>query len=216
MKNDKKLSLIIFLAMLNISITLCKGLFSYRLVQLGAHTLQAGQFIAPLWFILCDITAELFGYQISMFIIISSFICQTLFTLACTSIIHLPFPTHAADIANAYQLVFQNMWQVDLAVLSAYIFAGYINIKLLTRWKVLLNGRYFMLRSLGSSGISELLFSFLATFFIQLGKQPLLLIFQMGLMSFVLKIIYSVALTPLANFFVATARYYQLSEETQG
>ncbi len=51
-KERKAYRYLIFFAMLCMTTMLCKSIFSYRLVELHGHILQAGQLIAPLWFIL--------------------------------------------------------------------------------------------------------------------------------------------------------------------
>jgi uncharacterized PurR-regulated membrane protein YhhQ (DUF165 family) len=62
-------------------------------------------------------------------------------------------------------------------------------------------GRYFWLRSIGASGISELLFSFIAVFMIQFG-QPLNMVFKIALASVALKFIYTIILSGPANLVV--------------
>lgn len=204
--NINQTPFLVFFTMLSMAIVLCKGIFSYRLVVLAGHTIQAGQLIAPLWFLVSDMIAELYGYKIAMESIMAGFICQLLFTLASTWLINLPFPTVEKDIATAYHTVFADMWRVDFAALFAFLCAGYINVKLISKWRALVQGRYFWLRSIGSSGISELVFSFLATFFIQLGKHNINVIFHIMLASFILKIIYSVVLAFPANLIIILIR----------
>lgn len=198
----------IFFVMLSMAIVLCKGIFSYRLVEIDGYTIQAGQLIAPLWFLICDMIAEIYGYSVARQSIIAGFICQILFTFASTTLSNLPFPLSSWQEFDAYQTVFKDLWRVNLAVLIAFVVSGFINIRLLTRWKRIMKGRYFWLRSIGASGAGELLFSFLATFVIQYGKQELNIIFYMIFLSIMLKIIYSIVLSIPANivvFFVKKA-----------
>lgn len=204
--NNDQPPFLIFFTMLSMAIVLCKGIFSYRLVVLAGHTMQAGQLIAPLWFLISDMIAELYGYQAAMQTIVAGFICQLLFTIASTWLINLPTPDTAINLATAYHVVFADMWRVDLAVLFAFICSGYINVTLISRWKRLLHGRYFWLRSIGSSGISELVFSCLATFFIQFGKLDINTILHLMLTSFILKLIYAIALAFPANFTIFLIR----------
>ena len=94
------------------------------------------------------------------------------------------------------------MWRVSIAVLVAFILSGFINIKLISRWKFLTNGRYFWLRSIGASGVSETLFTILSTFIIQYGKHPLKMIILIIFASVVVKLIYTISLAMPANLVV--------------
>ncbi len=197
----KSYKYLIFLAMLSMTIMLSKGILSYRLVEINGYIMQAGQLIAPFWFILCDIIAEVYGYQIAKKIIYAGLICQIIFAFACAELIQLPFPTFWHD-NQAYKLVLGDIWRVSLAVLIALTFSGCINIKLITWWKFLTNGRYFWLRCIGASFISELLFSIFSTFVIQYGRQNIQIIIFIILMSIALKLIYSIVLVTPANIVV--------------
>lgn len=192
----------VFMVMLSMAIVLCKGVFSYRIVEIHGYVLQAGQLIAPLWFLVSDMIAELYGYSVAKQTIIAGFVCQILFTLAVMFLINLPYPEASHTAFEAYRFVFGDLWRVDVAVLTAFLLAGFINIRLITKWKKLLNSKYFWLRSIGASGVSELIFSFIATFLIQYGKQEFTIILQMVCVSFLLKIIYSLVLAGPANVIV--------------
>lgn len=192
---------LVFFTMLCMAIVLCKGIFSYRLVEWNGHIIQAGQLISPLWFLICDMIAEIYGYPTAKQTIIAGFICQILFTSACSFLNSLPFPATWHEFA-AYQSVFGDMWRVSAAVLTAFIISGFINIYLISRWKILMKGKHFWLRSIGSSAISELLFSLLATTIIQYGKQKTSVILDMVMLSFLLKAIYSIILSVPANVVV--------------
>jgi len=196
---------LLFFAMLCMMIMLCKSIFSYRLVSIDGFTLQAGQFIAPLWFTLSDIIAEVYGYKIAKQVMMAGFACQIVFTVITFALVRLPYPAIWHD-SQAYDIVFGNMWRVTFAVLIAFIISGFINIKLITRWKFLTRGKYFWLRSIGASGASEFLYSVFATFIIQYGKQNAHALFLMITASFLLKILYSIVLAFPANMVVIAVK----------
>jgi len=191
----------IFFAMLSMTVMLSKGIFSYRLIELFGHVMQAGQLIVPFWFILSDIIAEVYGYKNARKIIYAGFVCQIIFSIVCRGLLQLPSPSFWKD-SQAYQVVLGDMWRISLAVLCAFIISGFINIKLISKWKLLTNGRYFWLRSIGASGISEILFSILSTFIIQIGRQPIDIIVAIITASIVVKLIYSISFSIPANILV--------------
>lgn len=184
---------LIFFSMFCMMLMLCKAIFSYRLVELGRYTLQAGQLIVPLWFITSDITVEIYGYKIANDILAVGLICQVMFSFICMVFIHLPHPSFWHN-GIAYEIVLGDMWRVSVAVLFAFFISGIINIKLITRWKFLTRGKHFWLRSLGASGISEVLYSILATSIIQYGKLSWSIIISIIIASATLKIIFSALL----------------------
>ncbi len=200
-RENKSYRFLVFFVMLCMMIMLCKSIFSYRLVNMHGHIIQAGQFIAPLWFTLSDIITEIYGYKIARQVIIAGFSCQVLFTIMTLLLLHLPHPTATYD-TQAYEIVFGDMWRVTFAVLIAFILSGFINIKLISRWKFLTQGKYFWLRSIGASGISEFFYSIFATFIIQYGKQDAHTLFSMITASILLKLLYSVILSFPANIVV--------------
>lgn len=192
---------LIFIAMLSMTIMICKGIFSYRLVEIDGYVLQAGQLISPLWFILCDVITEVYSYRIAKQIVIASLICQMIFAFVSNKLLQLPFPSFWHD-NSAYQVVLGDIWRVSEAVFIAFYISGFINIKLISWWKSLLHGKYFWLRSIGASGFSELLFSVVATLIIQYGKHPIHIILSIILASFIVKLIYSITLSIPANIAV--------------
>ncbi|MEO8400314.1 MAG: queuosine precursor transporter [Gammaproteobacteria bacterium] len=192
-KQNKQYKYLVFFSMFCMMIMLCKSMFSYRLVELGGFTLQAGQLVAPLWFTTSDIITEIYGYKIAKQILSAGMLCQIIFSAICMMLIHLPHPSFWHNEA-AYEVVLGDMWRISFAVLFAFFISGIINIKLMDHWKLLMRRKHFWLRSIGASGISELLYSVLATLIIQYGKLGWSAIASIILASAALKIIYSVVL----------------------
>jgi uncharacterized integral membrane protein (TIGR00697 family) len=197
--NYTQFKYLVILVMLYMSVTLCSAVLTYRLVS-WPFLAQAGTFVKPLWFILADIIAEIYGLKISKLLVVFSFICQLLFVLVCEILIRFPIPVFWHN-QGAYNIVLGPLWWVTISSFIAYMIAGFVNVNLITQWKQLTAGRYFWLRSIGSSGIAELLFSLIAVFMIQIG-QPLDMVFKIVITSIILKISYSIILAGPANLLV--------------
>lgn len=192
-------SYLIFLTMIYLTVMLCSGVLTHRIIQLGSFYTMAGTLVAPLWFTLSDIIAEIYGYRIARKIVWFGFGCQAMFAIACYAIIQIPSPEFINN-QIAYSTVLGSMLQTCISAFVAYIIAGFINIYLISRWKILWNGRFFWLRSLGSSTISELIFTVIAVSLIQYDKLPLSKIITIIAVSYSLKIIYAVILAAPANY----------------
>lgn len=196
-RQNRSYRYLIFFAMLCMMIMLCKSIFSYLLVNIYGYTLQAGQFISPLWFVVSDMIAEIYHYNIARQVLISGFICQIIFTFFIVILLHLPHPLSQGS--HAYEIVFGNMWRITFAVLIAFIVSGFINIKIITWLSSITQGKYFWARSIGASGVAEFFYSTVATFIIQYGKQDAHTLLLIIIASFSLKIVYSSLLAYPAN-----------------
>lgn len=199
--HPKQSGYLLFLTMIYMTVMLCSGVLTHRIIQLGPFYTMAGTLVAPLWFSLSDIIAENYGYRVARKIVWFGFICQTTFALTCSLLLQIPSPDLAAK-QMAYITVLGSMLRTCSSAFVAYVTGGFINIYLISKWKVLLSGRYFWLRSLGASTISELIFTTLAVFLIQLGKLPLSQIIAIIGVSYSLKVIYAIILAYPANLLV--------------
>ena len=147
---------LLFLAMLYVIITVVPTLFLYRLVQLGPLIFPGGMFIFPLIYVLGDVIAEVYGYKVARIIIWYSLICNFIFAFAILSVIYLPFPNGYEHTANNYIFVFEHILRGDVANIFGVLAGGFLNAYILTRWKVFVEGKIFIIRSFTSSAIGEL------------------------------------------------------------
>ncbi len=119
--------------------------------------ISVNMLLAPFWFILGDILAEVYGFKMAMRLFWSLIICY--FIVGLIFFLFVNFNTFVTlQSQYIYQYVLGNFLQTRLLHLISLIIAWRINAYLLTKWKVLLKGRYFWLRSIGSSGVAESFF----------------------------------------------------------
>lgn len=140
------------------TIILAANVLVFRMTHVGSLTISAGAYLIPFWFILADIIAEVYGYEICKRVIWFCLICNFVFGLLCTLSIYLPSPKdwqHALD----YKYVLEKQIQVSSILIVAVIIGGFMNAYLISKWKVMLRGKYFWLRCLGASCIGQLIFS---------------------------------------------------------
>lgn len=153
----------------------------------------AATLLFPMWFVLNDIIAEVYGYKVCRRILLTGFITQLVFNLICNFMINLPSPSDWHDQA-AFDLVLGHLLRIALATFAAFIISGFINIRLLTKWKILMSGKHFVLRSIGSSAIGEGLYSVLNVWVILLGSTPVEKIFSIIFWSYFIKLTYTIVL----------------------
>lgn len=193
---------LLLLSMLYMSIMLCNAVLTNRYIGTDALFVLGGSFTSPLVFILDDIIAEVYGYKITQWLIISGFLAQLFFVLVCQLVLISPHPVFFKEQGFYNYVLGLSLLRITISGFIAYIVANLANSYILTRWKVLLKGRHFWLRSLGSSTFSELLYSFFAILMMELASIPLSSILKVVAISFSIKAIYSIVFAGPANLLV--------------
>lgn len=191
-----------FVAAFYMAVLICSSVLGNKLVLTYFGTLSAASLISPLWYILGDIITEVYGYKSSKKLFWSVMVCQIMFSLACYFLIGLNSPAYWTG-QGSYQLVLGDLLKFSLVGFLGIVIAWYINIKLLIKWKILMSGKYFWMRSVGSSGIGLIIYS-VFSISISLHGSPLqddILSIILG--SCVLKIIYLILLAYPATLVVA-------------
>lgn len=189
--------------MIYMSIMLCNAILTNRYVGTDLLFVLGGTLTSPLIFILDDIIAEIYGYKITQYVILSGFGAQTLFALICQLIVVAPYPSFFKEHIAYTHILGPSLLRIDISGFAAYIIANLANSYIITRWKVLLKGRKFWLRSLGSSVFSEALYSFMAIMMMELNSIPINEIIKVVLISYSIKVSYSVVLAGPANLVVS-------------
>jgi uncharacterized integral membrane protein (TIGR00697 family) len=106
----------------------------------------------PLWFVLGDVIAEVYGYKAARHVIWMAIICQFIFALSCAILISFDSPDGWAN-QGAYNQVLGKLPRVAFASFFAIVSGAFINAYAISKWKILLHGKYFWLRSLGASAV---------------------------------------------------------------
>lgn len=193
---------LVIMTMLYMSIMLCNAILTNRYIGSDALFVLGGTFTSPFIFILDDIIAEIYGYKITQSVIFTGFFAQTLFVIICQCVLMSPHPSFFQE-QGAYNYVLgSTLFRINISGFIAYIVANLLNSYILSRWKVLLKGRYFWLRSLGSSTFSEALYSLMAILMMELASIPLSSIFHVVILSFTIKVLYSILFAFPANTLV--------------
>lgn len=157
--------LLTFLSMIYLMLIIAVLLTNKKLINFPiAGAIPISVVIAGSYFVVADIIAEVYGYLACRRIIIQGLIALGLFSIlmnliANTSSVDVSVPWANIQDPNGYLYIFGNMPRDFLGIFLAYLISSYINAYLISKWKILLKGRYFWLRSIGSSCIGSFLFS---------------------------------------------------------
>lgn len=138
------------LTMAYLTIYLISASVSYRMVSFGNFQLSGPPLIFPLSYAISDIIAEVYGLSIAKKIIWLTLIFELLYAAIIQLIIVTPFPSNWQHHED-YDIVFGNLLLFVISGFFAVIFSSFINIYLITKWKVMLYGKHLAFRSLMSS-----------------------------------------------------------------
>lgn len=157
--------------MLDVTIKLISVVFIYKIISIGPFTASASTLVMPFWFLMGDIIAEVYGYKIARHVIWMAIICQFVFAIACAILINLHSPVGWPN-QDAYNQVLGKIIRVAFASSLAIVCGSFINVYAVSKWKILLKGKYFWLRSLGASAVGEFTFTLVACLSEFLGVVP--------------------------------------------
>jgi hypothetical protein len=158
---------LLFLIVCYVTLMLSNFVLIYKLVAVGPGLAPGGLFLLPFWLLIEDVIAEVYGYKISRLLIWLVLLSTTLFTTLVLVIIHLPSPPYWHLQAD-YDVVFDSLLRAIPAYFIGIILVSqFINIFLITKLKILVNGRFFWMRIIFSnmlSGATGVIIAFLLAY----------------------------------------------------
>ena len=193
---------VIFLSMFYVTVMLCSAIFIYKPVAMWVGFASGATLIFPICFVLSDVIADVYGFKISQQVLWSGFMCQLLFSIGCFIMLKTPSPAFWHNHL-AFELVLGHLFRITIMAFISIMISGYVNIYLITKWKILLKGRYFWARSIGASIVGEGVYSVTAIILIQYNVVPLSQIPMMIFWAYSFKIIATLILAAPASFLCA-------------
>ncbi len=127
-----------------------------RLTQVGSMLVPGGIFVFPLTFSICDIVGEVYGYAYPRLFIWIGILAEFIFSMIAISVSHMAAPEFF-DQSNAYQIVFDPTLRYVGAGLVGLLIGELANVYLLSKWKIIFKGKYFIFRSLLSTAFGQAL-----------------------------------------------------------
>jgi uncharacterized integral membrane protein (TIGR00697 family) len=147
--------------MIAITMMIIAMLFTYRIIKVGPFMTPGAVFIFAMTYTVADIITEIYGFNLAKQVIWSTFFCIIFFNLTCFFLIRLPVPS-GSNYEQAYNLIFSHGISLMLGFAISFVLSDLINAFAINHWRALLKGKYFWLRSIGSSAVGETLFGIIA------------------------------------------------------
>lgn len=135
--------------------------YDARLVSLLGFTISPGALSFPISFLLSDIITEVYGYKNARRCIWVSLFFNVLFILFGQLVTHLPSPYFALENNAAFDKLFVvNIWIV-CGSFASFVVSEPLNAYLISKLKLLFNGKYIGIRFMSSTIIASLVDSVL-------------------------------------------------------
>ncbi len=168
---------------------------------------DAGTILFPISYIFGDILTEVYGYKKSRRIIWMGFACLVLSAGVFWVVQHLPgdayWQSYAGDASYSAILGGMSSGGIVAASLAAYWMGEFTNSFTLAKMKIVTEGKWLWLRTIGSTLAGELIDSFafygIATLF---NVFPADLFWSLMITSYVFKVLIETAMTPLTYVIV--------------
>ena len=145
---------IVFLSMLYTTVMLAADVVAFRFENFFGLVESGATIIFPLTYVLGDVICEVYGWKVTIKIVWLALICEALFAGLITMIIYMP-SYGIGEYQDQYVNVLGNMWLFVIGGIISNAIAGVLNIYFMSKWKILAQGRFFWLRSILATCISE-------------------------------------------------------------
>lgn len=176
--------------MLYTTILLVSVLLDYKFISIGPMLASSATFVISLTFFLSDVIAEVYGYQKAKQVIWSGVICLLCFSSIGFLLQKLPTPPEYDKYGHAYTIILNLLFRAGISNAIAIIIGAFFNVYFVSKWKMLVKGKYFWLRSLGSSAIGEALYTFFVVSLVNVGIVPFFHLIEILIISYSFKLIF--------------------------
>ena len=151
----KQPKMLAFVLMLYVTFSIASIVLALKVVHIDFLLLTAAAFFLPFRYLLGDIISEIYGYRMAQRAIFSLMACVLLFSVMVGVVSKFPSPPYW-NHQSAYDFVLGESLRVTLCASISMLAGASLNVYILSRWRLLMSGKHFWLRSIGSSTIGEL------------------------------------------------------------
>lgn len=144
-----------------------------RLVEVGPYYVTGGctlYFLSPM---VIDVVAEVYGYKIAKKVLWCGLFSLIFIAVAVYVCLRLPVVPFWAHVTEAYNIALGSLPRTAFMGSIAIFVGQLINAYLISKWRVLTRGKYFWLRSVGSSIIGDVITIIIANIGIFAGRMSI-------------------------------------------
>lgn len=193
-----------------VAVLLCSNLIgvhkvsSVNLPFYGEYIFGTGVLFFPLSYLFGDILTEVYGYARSRKVIWAGFGALIFASLMAYIVTSLPAAkTMSAEQQAAVNLIFGQTWRIVIASLTAFWLGEFVNSFVLAKMKLLTNGKYLWMRTIGSTFAGEAVDSLVFYPIAFLGTWSNEQVVSVMIGNYFIKVLWEVVATPFTYKIVA-------------
>lgn len=198
-KNNSS-TILLFIVMLYMTIDLTSMVFTYKLIAIHSYIFASSSLIFPLTYSIMDVIAEVYGFNFAKKILIFGFACDIIFAVLVFFMSHIASANPIQS--QVYLQVLGELPRAVIAQLLGVLSGAIINIYLISKWKIMTKGRYFWLRSVGSSSFGEAIMLIISVVIALAGVIEFKKILTLIIFTYFYKIIFAILIAPFLNIAV--------------
>jgi hypothetical protein len=180
-----------------VTVLLCANLIgATKVARLGGITFGAGVLFFPISYVFGDVLTEVYGYARARKVVWAGFGALLFASFMAWAVLAFP-PAPGWAHQAAFQTVFGATPRIVLASLVAYFCGEFTNSFVLAKMKLVTEGRFLWMRTIGSTIAGEAVDSLIFYPLAFLGLWPTELVLQVLVSNYVLKVGWEAAMTPI-------------------
>ena len=196
------------IAMLFVALLIISNIVAAKLITFFNFVLPAGILTFPLAYVINDVLTEVYGYEKARSTIWTGFVCLAILSITTYIAVALPFPPFW-HTQKEFETTLGLVPRIAIASLCAYVVGSLLNSYVMSRMKVLTEGRHLWTRTIGSTIVGEGADSVIFNLVAFLGVFQLTDLGLIMLSGFTLKVAYEIIATPLTYAVVAWLKRYE-------
>lgn len=193
-----------------VAVLLCSNLIGVHKVSTvnlplyGEYMFGTGVLFFPLSYLFGDILTEVYGYARSRKVIWAGFGALIFASIMAYIVTSLPAArTMSSESQAAVNAIFGQTWRIVLASLLGFWAGEFVNSFVLAKMKLITNGKYLWMRTIGSTFAGEAVDSLIFYPLAFLGTWPTEQVIAVMIGNYLLKVLWEVLATPFTYKIVA-------------
>jgi queuosine precursor transporter len=184
------------ITVLFVSVLLISNVTSTKILVLGPFTFDGGTILFPLSYIFGDVLTEVYGYSRSRKVIWLGFIAAFLMAITFVIVGALP-PAPEWTYQTAYEQILGFTPRIIFASLIAYMTGEFANSFILAKLKVVTQGKWLWMRTIGSTLVGQVVDTALFVLIAFTGVVPTELLLTLIVSNYLFKCGVEILFTPL-------------------
>ncbi len=180
-----------------VTVLICANLIgASKIVTVGGFTFGAGVLFFPLSYIFGDVLTEVYGYARSRKVVWAGFGALLFVSFMSWAVLALP-PAEGWKLQETYEAVFGGAFRIVAASMIAYFCGEFANSFTLAKMKVITNGKWLWMRTIGSTIAGELVDSLIFYPLAFFGIWSNELVVQVMISNYMIKVGWEALMTPV-------------------